>query len=108
MRNILIALSLLAACVTPTQAQTRAPFSVEAMVADASGYVAGRYQASELPSALIADLEAAEFQCRHSGAVSECTRSRPASGRCFDVVRVDVSAGGVSADQNRLCMGAEE
>ena len=108
MRNVFIALSLLAACATPTQAQTRAPFSVEAMVADASGYVAGRYQASELPSALVADLVEAEFQCRHSGAASECTRSRPASEPCFDVVRVDISAGGVSADQNRLCMGAEE
>lgn len=108
MRTIFIALGLLAACATSTQAQTRAPFSVEAMVADASGYVAARYQASELPSALIADLEAAEFQCRHDGAASECTRSRPASEPCFDVVRVDISAGSVTADQNRLCMGAEE
>jgi len=103
-----MALTILAACATVAQAQTRAPFSVEAIVADATGYVAARYQVSELPSALIADLEAAEFQCRHSAAGSECTRSREASEPCFDVVRVDINAGAVSADQNRLCMGAEE
>jgi hypothetical protein len=107
MRNAFIALTVLAACAT-AQAQTRAPFSVEAIVADAAGYVAARYQANDLPSALIADLEAAEFQCRHSAAGSECTRSRQASEPCFDVVRVNISAGTVSADQNRLCMGAEE
>lgn len=105
MRNVLLALVCLAA--TPAYAQ-RAPFSVEAIVADASGYVAARYQASELPSALIADLEAAEFECRHSATGSECTRSRQASDPCFDVVRVDVTADRVTADQNRLCMGAEE
>jgi hypothetical protein len=108
MRNAFIALACLAACATPTHAQTRAPFSVEAIVADAAGYVGARYQQSELPSALIADLEAAEFQCQHSAAGSECTRSRQASSPCFDVIRVDISAGSVSADQNRLCMGAEE
>jgi len=108
MRNIFIALTILAAGAAPAQAQTRAPFSVEAIVADASGYVGARYQASELPSALIADLEAAEFQCQHSAAGSECTRSRQASEPCFDVVRVDISAESVRADQNRLCMGAEE
>jgi hypothetical protein len=106
MRNVLVAIACLAA--TPAHAQQRAPFSVEAIVADASGYVAARYQASEFPRSLIADLEAAEFECRHSATGSECTRSREASEPCFDVVRVDISAGRVTADQNRLCMGAEE
>lgn len=108
MRNAFVALTCLIAAATPAQAQTRAPFSVEAIVADASGYVAARYQASELPRALIADLEAAEFECRHSATGSECTRSQQASEPCFDVVRVDVTADRVTADQNRLCMGAEE
>lgn len=89
-------------------AQTRAAFSVEALVANAPAYVAGRYAQSELPSALIADLAAAGFECQHSASGSACTRSREASPVCFDVVRVDISADGVSADQNRLCMGAEE
>jgi len=108
MRNAFIALTCLAACATPTEAQTRVPFSVEAIVADASAYVASRYQPSELPSALIADLEAAEFQCQHSAAGSECTLTRRAGGVCFDVARVDITANSVSADQRRLCMGAEE
>lgn len=89
-------------------AQTRAAFSVEALVANASTYVAGRYAQSELPSGLIADLTAAGFECQHSASGSACTRSREASPVCFDVVRVDISAENVSADQNRLCMGAEE
>jgi len=108
MRNTLIAVTIFAACATLAQAQTRTPFSVESVVPDANGYVAARYQASELPAALIADLEAAEFDCRHSAAGSECTRSRQASEPCFDVVRVDITTESVRADQNRLCMGAEE
>jgi hypothetical protein len=108
MRNIFLALTtVLALAVTAAHAQ-RAPFSVEAIVADANGYVGARYQPSELPSALVADLEAAGFQCQHSATGSECTRSREASEPCFDVVRVDISANSVTADQNRLCMGGEE
>ncbi len=108
MRNAFLALTCLIVAATPVHAQTRAPFSVEAIVADAYGYVAARYPAGELPSALIADLETAGFQCQHSATGSECTRSQQASEPCFDVVRVDISATTVSADQNRLCMGAEE
>lgn len=89
-------------------AQTRAAFSVEALVANAPAYVASRYAESEIPSALIADLSAASFECQHSASGSQCTRSREASPVCFDVVRVDITATAVSADQNRLCMGAEE
>ncbi|MEQ1491377.1 MAG: hypothetical protein ABL932_12595 [Terricaulis sp.] len=95
-------------CTGVSSAQTRAAFSVEALVADAPAYVASRYAQSELPSALVADLTAASFTCQHSASGSECTRSREASPVCFDVVRVDITADAVTADQNRLCMGAEE
>ena len=96
------------ACAGVSLAQTRAVFSVEALVANAPAYVAGRYAQSELPSAFIADLNAVGFECQHSASGSECTRSREASPVCFDVVRVSITASAVSADQNRLCMGAEE
>ncbi|MDZ4690453.1 hypothetical protein [Terricaulis sp.] len=89
-------------------AQTREPFSVEALVANATAYVEARYTRSELPSALIADLTAAGFQCQHSGSGNDCTRSREAGGSCFDVTNVSITAEGVAADRNRLCMGAEE
>ena len=103
----ILAVSLLA-CSGASFAQTRAAFSVEALVANASAYVSSRYAQSELPSGLIAELTAAGFECQHSATGSECTRSREASPVCFDVVRVDITGESVSADQNRLCMGAEE
>ncbi len=108
MRTLSIFAVCLLACSGASFAQTREAFSVEALVANASTYVAGRYAQSELPSGLIADLTAAGFECQHSAAGNACTRSREASSVCFDVVRVDITAAAVSADQNRLCMGAEE
>lgn len=88
--------------------QAREPFSVDALVADAPAYVAARYQRSELPAALIADLTAEEFQCQHTAAMSECGRSRHAFASCSDVVSVRISAEAVRADQNRRCMGAQQ
>ena len=108
MRTLSIIAVCLLACAGVSAAQTRAAFSVEALVANAPAYVASRYAQSELPSALIADLTAARFECQHSASGSECTRSREATPVCFDVVRVSITAEAVSADQNRLCMGAEE
>ena len=108
MKTVAILALCVFACAGVSAAQTRAAFSVEALVANAPAYVAERYAQSELPSALIADLTAAGFECQHSAAGSECTRSREATPVCFDVARVSVAADAVSADENRLCMGAEE
>lgn len=108
MKTVSIIAICLVACTGVSLAQTREAFSVEALVANAPAYVASRYAQNELPSALIADLTAASFECRHSASGSECTRSLEVSPVCFDVVRVDITAVAVSADQNRLCMGAEE
>ncbi|MBL8547615.1 MAG: hypothetical protein JNL81_14205 [Hyphomonadaceae bacterium] len=91
-----------------SSAQTRAAFSAEALIANAPAYVASRYAANELPSALIADLAAAGFECQHSAVGSECTRVREAGGSCFDVATVSIGADRVTAEENRRCMGAEE
>lgn len=109
MRTILTSLTLLLAVSSgAAHAQTRQPFSVEALVANAGGYVAGRYAAADLPAALIADLTAAGFDCQHSAAGSECTRVREAEAPCFDVASVRITSGSVVAEQDRRCMGAEE
>jgi hypothetical protein len=97
-------LALAIACAS----QASEPFSVDALLADAPAYVAGRYQRSELPAALIADLAAQEFQCQHSATMSECGRSRHAFGSCWDVVAVRISTETVRAEQNRRCMGAQQ
>lgn len=107
MRTVILT-GLLLALSNAALAQTREPFSVDALVANASAYVQARYASSDLPSALIADLNAAGFQCQQSGSGSECTRSTEAGGPCFDVTNVSISAEGVAADKNRLCMGGEE
>ena len=108
MKSTVAAIFILVCAAGVSAAQTRAEFSVEALVENAPTYVASRYARSELPAALIADLTAAGFECQNSATASACTRSREASPVCFDVVRVDITADSVSADQNRLCMGAEE
>jgi hypothetical protein len=103
---IRFALSLaLAACAV---APERAPFSVDALVADAPGYVAQRYRGDELPAALIADLTAQDFQCQHSATMSECGSSRHAFASCWDVVTVHISADSVSAEQDRRCLGVQQ
>ncbi|MGH6952345.1 MAG: hypothetical protein ACREH4_15890 [Vitreimonas sp.] len=88
--------------------QAREPLSVDALVADAPGYVAVRYQTRDLPAALIADLTSQEFQCQHSAAMSECGRARHAFASCWDVVTVRVASETVRAEQNRRCMGAQQ
>jgi hypothetical protein len=103
---IRLALSLALAACAATQPRER--FSIDALVADAPGYVASRYHHNELPSALIADLRAEEFQCQHSATMSECGSSRHAFGSCFDVVSVTITADTVTAEKNRRCLGANE
>jgi len=93
----------LAACAS----QAREPFSVDALVADAPGYVASHYRPGELPTSLIAELTAEDFQCQHSATMSECGCARHAFGSCFDVVDVRIDAESVQAEQNRRCMGAQ-
>ena len=103
---IRLALSLaLTACAATPQ---RERFSIDALVADAPGYVASRYHRNELPAALIADLTAEEFQCQHSATISECGSSRHAFGSCFDIVSVTITAETVTAEKNRRCLGANE
>jgi hypothetical protein len=104
MRRAAILAIALAACAS----QAREPFSVDALVADAQGYVAARYRPNEMPAALISDLSAQEFQCQHSGAISECGRTRHAFASCWDVVTVRIAAQRVRAEQNRRCMGAQQ
>ncbi len=108
MRVFLILTASLFLSAGATSAQTRAAVSAEALIANAPAYVASRYATSELPSALIADLTAAGFECQHSAAGSECTRVREAGGSCFDVAAVSITADRVTAEENRRCMGAEE
>ena len=97
---------LLPACATAQEA--RAQISIDALVADAPGYVAARYRRDELPAALIADLTAQEFQCQHSATASECGRTQHAFASCFDVVTVRISDNAVEAAQNRRCLGAQQ
>lgn len=100
----------LAAC-APVQAQTppaRDRISIDALVANAQGYVSGRYSANELPAALIADLTAEGFDCQHSATASQCVMAQEANAACFDVYEVQISTQAVSAEKNRRCMGAEE
>ncbi|MBX9745332.1 MAG: hypothetical protein K2X34_00425 [Hyphomonadaceae bacterium] len=106
MRSALAFLAFVAACAT--SAPVREPFSIDAFLADANGYVASRYEARERPAALIADLESQDFQCQHSATVSECSRARHAFASCWDVINVRVQASGVSAESNRRCMGATQ
>lgn len=102
--EVVLALAL-AACATPAPA--REPIGIDALVADAPGYVAQRYRADELPAALIADLTAADFRCQHSAAGSECGRTQHAFASCFDVVTVRISpTEPVQAEKNRRCLGA--
>ena len=101
MRLFLVAAFALAACASAP----REPFSVDALVADAPAYVAARYQSDELPAALIADLEAASFQCQHSATVSECGYSQRAHGSCFNVTTVRIEPARVQASHNVRCMG---
>lgn len=101
MRLAFVAILALAACASAA----REPFSVTAFVAEAPSYVAARYRASELPQALIADLEANDFTCRHGSNFSECGASRHAFATCFDVITVRIEAERVEAAQNRRCMG---
>lgn len=101
MRAVFFAVLALAACASAP----REPFSVEAFLADAQGYVDGRYSADDLPHALIADLEANDFACRHGAGFSECGSSRHAFATCFDVITVRIETARVEAAQNRRCMG---
>jgi len=101
MRVALVVAFALAACASaPSE-----PFSVDALVGDAPAYVAARYQSDELPAALIADLEAASFQCQHSATVSECGHSQRAHGSCFNVTTVRIEPARVQASRNVRCMG---
>lgn len=103
-RALLMAALALAGCVTSSP--QRAPLSVDALIANAPAYVAQRYRPSELPSALIADLTAIDFQCQHSATASECGRAQHAFASCWDVVTVRISATApVEAGQARRCMG---
>lgn len=108
MRTAFTVLTFIVACTGSSLAQTRTAFSIDELVADAPAYVAARYQASELPAALIADLTSAGFTCQHGATGSECTRSVEANGSCFDVTNVSIGAESVLASRNVLCMGAEE
>ncbi len=100
-RLALVAVLALAACASAP----REAFSVQAFVADAPAYVAARYEARDLPQALIADLEANDFTCRHGANFSECGSSRHAFSTCFDVITVRIETERVQAAQNRRCMG---
>lgn len=100
----------LSAC-APVHAQTpaaRQRISVDALVADAQGYVSGRYHSSELPAALITDLTAEGFSCQHSATASQCVLTQEANAACFDVYEVQITAQAVTAEKDRRCMGAEE
>ncbi len=104
-----LALLALAAC-APVGAQTpasRERISVDALMADAQTYVAGRYRASELPAALIADLTAEGFTCQHSATASQCGMTNHAFGSCFDNYDVQITPERVTAEKNRRCLGAQ-
>lgn len=103
-RGILAALVLLGACAS---APVRAPLDVNALIADAPAYVASRYEARDLPAALVSDLTAAGFECVHHATMSECSDTQQAFASCFDIsiVRISVNAP-VHAERNRRCLGA--
>lgn len=104
-RRASIALLALAACASPPP--QRPAFEFQGLREDAPTYVALRYDRSELPAALIADLEADGFTCQHSATVSECARSIRTSPVCFNVAIVRISnTAPVYAEQNPRCMGA--
>lgn len=105
LRTVCLALAFVLSACAATQA--REPIFIDALVADAPGYVASRYQRSVLPAALIADLTAQEFQCQHSATMSECGSAQHAFGSCFDIVTVRISAETVTAEKNRRCLGAQ-
>jgi hypothetical protein len=104
MRSVIIAAFALAACASAP----REPFSVDALVADAPAYITARYQGDELPAALIADLEAASFQCQQSETVSECGHSQRAHGSCFHITTVRIEAERARAERNTRCMGVTQ
>ncbi|ANP45226.1 hypothetical protein [Candidatus Viadribacter manganicus] len=101
----LVLVAALAACASAPA--PREPFSTTALLIDAQGYVASRYEPHELPAALIADLTAQDFQCHHSATMSECSSALHAFASCFDVIIVQINAEIVSAVNNRHCMGAQ-
>jgi hypothetical protein len=118
MRTELLALALFAAgaCqqspepLTPSVeapvTEVRAPIDLEALVADAPGYVAARYPAGDLPDALARDLAIAGFACETSATATDCSRAELAFASCFDVWSVRIAAGApVHAEVNRRCMG---
>lgn len=103
-RALLIAALALAGCVTSSP--QRAPLSVDALIADPPGYVAQRYQPSQLPRALIADLADEGFQCQHSATATQCGRTQHAYASCWNVVTVNISASApVQATNAIRCMG---
>lgn len=105
MRLLLVAAALCAASCA-TAAAEREPFSLDALFADPPGYVSAHYQRNELPSALIADLTAANFECQNSAQASTCGRSRR-SGNCFymDTVRIYADKPVEAARNQPRCMG---
>jgi hypothetical protein len=105
MRAAWLALGLAACASAPPE---RGPLVLDALLADATGYVAERYAGDEKPAALIADLTAEEFQCQHSATASECGRARHAFASCWDVISVRIDATRVTAQSNRRCMGAQQ
>ena len=102
-RFALIAAFALASCATPAP---RDAFAFDALIADPAAYVAQRYRDGELPSALIADLTADGFECQHSAAGSECSRTRHAYASCWNIDTVRISATApVQATNPIRCMG---
>ncbi len=85
------------------------PIDLDALVADAPGYVANRYDAADLPDALVRDLAAAGFTCQAgaTAAATDCTRAIAAFASCFDIWSVRITADHLAhAEVNRRCMGA--
>lgn len=102
--GIFASLVLLGACAS---APVRAPLDVSALIADAPAYVAARYEAREMPAALVSDLTAAGFECTHRATMSECVQTQQAFASCFDISIVRISANApVYAERNRRCLGA--
>lgn len=97
-------LLLLVACASPAPPL----FALDALLADPPAYAAQHYAEREMTAALIADLTAAGFTCRHSATASMCERSQHAFASCWDVSVVHIAPGGpIEAEQNRRCMGAQ-
>lgn len=97
-------LLVLGACAS---APVRAPLDVNALIADAPGYVAARYAQRDLPAALVSDLGAAGFECVHHATMSECSKTQQAFASCLDISIVRISATQpVYAERNRRCLGA--